>query len=74
MSSQHVKVFSLGLAFGLAAHLLLAASSSAQTDREIERLRSELRNTNRYLEQMARSLDRIDDAFSGSQLRVRSER
>lgn len=69
-----MKNFFLGLSLGLSAYLLMGAASTSNTDREIERLRSELSDTNRHLAQMVRSLDRIDDAFGSSYLKVRNDR
>ncbi|MBF2053414.1 MAG: hypothetical protein IGS03_08120 [Candidatus Sericytochromatia bacterium] len=61
----------MALVLGFSLALSLGAYSQSQTDREIERLRSELNESNRHLSQISRSLDTMSRAFSNGELRVR---
>lgn len=63
----------LGFLLGLSIHFLMGAYSNT-TERELANMRSEMRQTNQHLSKIERSLDRIDDAFSSSGLRVKVDR
>lgn len=65
------KQIMIALALGFSLALSLGAYSQSQTDREIERLRDELRESNRHLGQISRSLDTMSRAVSNGELRVR---
>lgn len=60
------------MAAALSLQFLMGASSTSELEREVERLRSELATSNRHLEQISRSLDRMDDAFGSSALKVQN--
>lgn len=68
-----MKQLTIGLALGLSLSLLTGASADTAAEREIARLRAELEVSNRHLDQIVRSLDRIDDAFSSGRLNVKNE-
>lgn len=62
----------LGFILGLSVHFLMGAYSNSE--RELSQIRSELSETNRHLGSIERSLDRIDNAFGSSDLRVKVDR
>lgn len=64
----------LGFLLGLGVQLLMGAAETRDLEREIQQLRSEVSSTNRHLDQIARSLDRMDDAYSSSGLKVLTPR
>jgi CHASE3 domain sensor protein len=63
----------LGFLLGLSLHFLMGAYSST-AEQELSKMRNEMRQTNQHLNSIERSLDRIDDAFGSSGLRVKVER
>lgn len=64
----------LGFLLGLSLHFLMGAYASSGNQQELAQMRSEMRETNRHLSNIERSLDRIDDAFGSSGLRVKVDR
>lgn len=68
-----MKKLALGFVLGLSVHFLMGAYASSN-ERELQQIRSEMRETNRHLSNMARSLDRIDDAFGSNGLKVQVAR
>jgi hypothetical protein len=48
-----MRQLALGILIGFSLHLLMGATT--QTDRELERISAELKQTNRHLDQMSRS-------------------
>ncbi|MGV3525257.1 MAG: hypothetical protein ACO1RX_13580 [Candidatus Sericytochromatia bacterium] len=70
--SQHTLV--LGFLLGVGVQLLMGAAETRDLEREIQQLRSEVSTTNRHLDQIGRSLDRMDDAYSSSGLKVLTAR
>ncbi len=68
-----MKKLGLGFLLGLSVHFLMGAYAGSN-ERELERMRTEMRQTNRHLGNIERSLDRIDDAFGSSGLNVRVQR
>ena len=70
-----MKQIAVGFILGIGTQFLVGAYASSQTDRELERLRSEVSASNQSLKSIARSLDRIDDAFGNTgYIRVRLEK
>lgn len=63
----------LGFLLGLSLHFLMGAYASSN-QQDLSQIRSEMRETNRHLSNIERSLDRIDDAFGSSGLRVKVDR
>ncbi len=63
----------LGFLLGFSIHFLMGAYS-ASTEQELSKMHTEMRETNRHLNSIERSLDRIDDAFGSSGLRVKVDR
>lgn len=63
----------LGFLLGLSLHFLMGAYSNS-AEQELSKMRNEMRQTNQHLNSIERSLDRIDDAFSSSGLRVKVDR
>lgn len=68
-----MKQIGIGFMLGIVCQFLVAAYSNTQTDREIQAMRQELEESNRYLSQITRSLDRIDDPFSSSYLKIKMD-
>lgn len=64
----------LGFLLGLSLHFLMGAYANNGNQQELAQMRSEMRETNRHLSNIERSLDRIDDAFGSSGLRVKVDR
>lgn len=64
----------LGFLLGLSLHVLMGAYASNGNQQELAQMRSEMRETNRHLSNIERSLDRMDDAFGSSGLRVKVDR
>lgn len=63
----------LGFLLGLSLHFLMGAYSNG-AEQELSKMRNEMRQTNQHLDSIERSLDRMDDAFSSSGLRVKVDR
>ena len=68
-----MKQIGIGFLLGFLCQFLVAAYANTQTDREIQAMRQELEESNRYLSQITRSLDRIDDPFSSSYLKIKTD-
>jgi len=62
-----------GILAGVTLTLLSAAYNQNKTELELERLRTELRESNRHLAQISRSMSRIEGAFSSGYLKVRQQ-
>ncbi len=70
-----MKQIAIGFILGIGTQFIVGAYANSQTDREIDRVRSELSASNQQLKNIARSLDRIDDAFGNTgYIRVRLEK
>lgn len=63
-----------GFVLGLSVQFLLGATSTSELEREVSRLKDEVSESNQYLSNISRSLDRIDDSFGSSYLNIKEQK
>lgn len=73
MKEMGLKQVGFGFLLGFACQFIMGAYSNTQTDRELQSMRQSLEESNRYLSQISRSLDRMDDSFGSSYLRIKND-